>query len=129
MANFERTVAVDAAPDHAFRSLTDPSALPNYVATMTAAELRTGDRLRVAAEVQGRHEEGDARFSVDEAGRRMEWSGETGTGYRGWLEVVPAGAGSSVTIHLEGVRDDDRAETDRALDETIANIERMLSSA
>jgi uncharacterized protein YndB with AHSA1/START domain len=128
MVDHERTVAVDAAPDEAFRSLTDQSNLPRYVATMISAEPGEGDRLRVAADVQGRHEEGEARFEVDEAERRMQWAGEEGTGYRGWLEVVAAETGSSVTIHIEGARDEDRADTDRALDETAENIQRMLST-
>jgi uncharacterized protein YndB with AHSA1/START domain len=128
MTDHERTVTVSAAPDDAFGSLTDPSALPRYVATMISAEPGEGDRLRVAADVAGRHEEGEARVRVDGAARRMEWAGEEGSGYRGWLEVVAAGAGSSVTIHIEGARDDERAEIDRALDETAANIERMLGT-
>ncbi len=70
MVDYERTVSVDAAPEDAFRFLTDSSNLPRYVATMVSAGPREGDRLRVAAEVAGRHEEGEARVRVDEARRR-----------------------------------------------------------
>jgi uncharacterized protein YndB with AHSA1/START domain len=129
MAEHERAISVDADPDEAFRSLTDPINLPRYVATMVSVVPGDGGRLRVAADVQGRHEEGDAQVVVDEAARRMEWAGKGDGAYRGWLEVTAQGMGSSVTIHLEGVRDDERAETDRALDETVANIERMLGSS
>jgi Polyketide cyclase / dehydrase and lipid transport len=129
MVDYERVVSVGAAPEEAFRSLTDLGNLPQYVATMVSADSLTTDRLHVAADVRGRREEGDARFRVDEAGRRMEWSGEGGGGYRGWLEVVAAGEGSSVTIHIEGAHDDERDEIDRALDETAANIAWMLSTA
>ena len=128
MGDYQRIVSVDAAPDAAFASLSDPSNLPRYVATLVSAEPEQEGRLRVAADVQGRHEEGEARVRIDEAGRRMEWSGEEGRGYRGWLEVTAEGTGSSVTIHIEGARDDERAEIDRALDETSANIERMLGA-
>lgn len=128
MVDFERTVSVDAAPDEAFRFLTDPDNLPRYVETMISAEPGEGGRLRVAADVQGRHEEGEARLRVDEAKRRMEWAGDGGSVYRGWLEVGAAGTGSSVTIHIEGARDDERTEIERALDQTAANIQRMLGT-
>lgn len=80
----------------------------------------------MAADVLGRHEEGEARIKVDDVGRRMEWAGEEGHGYRGWLQVVAAATGSSVTIHIEGARQDEEPEIERALDETVENIERML---
>lgn len=128
MVDYERNVTVDAAPDAAFRFLADPSNLPRFVATMVLAEPEQEERLRVAAEVWGRREEGAARVQVDASGRRMEWSGEGDRNYGGWLEVSEAGEGSSVTIHITAVSDEEEAEINRALDETAANIDRLLGS-
>lgn len=128
MADYERTVTVTTAPDAAFRFLTDPSNLPRYIATMVLAEPKEDEQLRVAAEVQGRHEEGDARVQVDSTVRRMDWSAQSESGYRGWLQVSPSGEGSAVTVHIHVARDEDEAEINRVLDETLANAERLLAS-
>jgi carbon monoxide dehydrogenase subunit G len=128
MADYTRTVTVAAAPDAAFAALADPKNLPRYVATMVAAEPEQGEQLHVAADVQGRHEEGDARFHADPDARRMEWSGAPGGDYNGWLEVAPAGEGSSVTVQIHVVHDADEAEINRVLDATAANIERLLGT-
>jgi hypothetical protein len=88
-----------------------------------------GGGLRVAAEVQGRHEEGDATFAADRAGRRLEW-GRAGSEYRGWLQVRPNGAAgtSTVTIHLHTKSDTDRASVEGAIDATMANIRSLAGS-
>ncbi len=93
---------------------------------MVLAEPEEGERLRVAAEVEGRHEEGDARFRADPSQRRLEWGAADGSGYRGWLQVSEASEGAAVTIHLHLEHDDDEAEINRVLDETVKNIERLL---
>jgi hypothetical protein len=128
MTDYERTVSVAAGPDAAFESLTDPANLPRYVATMLSAEAAQDDTLHVAADVQGRHEEGYARFTTDEARRRMDWAGPGDSTYRGWLQVDPTDSGSSVWIHLEGTREEDDAEVARVLDETVANIKTLLAT-
>jgi hypothetical protein len=129
MAEYERTVTVAADPDAAFAFLADPRNLPRYVATMVSAEAEESERVHVAAEVQGRHEEGDARLHVDRALRRMEWSGRHEGDYNGSLEVAAAGLGSSVTVHIHVAHEHDAAEVERTLDETAANIARLLAAA
>jgi hypothetical protein len=126
MADYERSVTVAADPDEAFASLADRRNLPRYVATMVEAEARQGDELHVAANVQGHREEGEAHLHADAGARRMEWGGAPDSGYRGSLEVEPAGKGSTVTIRIHVVHDADEGEVNRALDETAANIERLL---
>jgi hypothetical protein len=126
MAEFERSVSVATSPGAAFSALSDVRNLPRYVATMVTATRGQGDDLHVAADVQGRHEEGDARFHVDQAGRRLDWGGEGESHYRGWLQVLESAEGSSVTVHIHTVHDQDPTEVDRALDETMLNIERLL---
>jgi polyketide cyclase/dehydrase/lipid transport protein len=128
MPVYERTVTVPAAPDAAFNVLANPANLPRYVATMVMAEVEHGDELRVAADVQGRHEEGEAHLHADPAAQRMEWGASADNGYSGSLQVAPADAGSTVTIRIHVVHDADASEINRALDETAANIERLLAA-
>lgn len=129
MRDFERTATVARAPDDTFRFLAEPSNLPRYVARMSQARPETGDRVHVAADVQGRHEEGDAHFRADPVGRRLEWGAQGTGGYGGWLQVADAPGGAGVTIHLHVQHDEDESEINRVLDETVANIERLLGPA
>jgi uncharacterized protein YndB with AHSA1/START domain len=129
MRDFESSVTVRVSPEEAFRFLADPGNLPRYVATMVLARPEQGERLRVAADVEGRHEEGDARFRADPQDRRVEWGSDDSRGYRGWIQVSGADGGSSVTIHLHLARDEAEAEVIKVLDETVGNIERLLGAA
>lgn len=126
MPDFERTARVNAEPEDAFRFLADPANLPTYVATMSFAQPQQGDRVHVAAEVQGRHEEGDARFTSDTARRRIEWGAGGQSGYEGSIEVSGTDGGSSVHIRLHVEHERDEPEINRAMDETVSNIERLL---
>ena len=102
--------------------------MPDYIATMTGAGSVVGDHLHVSADVGGRHEEGEAMFHGDPASRRLEW-GREGHAYRGWLTVEgdDGAETSTVTIHLRTHDDAESEEVERALDETMANIERALA--
>jgi len=127
MAEYERSATVNATPAATYDYLADPRHMPDYVATMTQAQRSDGGHLHVAAEVEGRHEEGDAMFRSDPVSRRLEW-GREGHAYRGWLTVGgDDGPISTVTIHLETHDESDGAAIERALDETIANIQHSLS--
>jgi len=128
MADYERTVEVAAPADRAFACLADPANMPKYVAMMTAADSRGGETVHVAAEVQGRHEEGDAQVHADRAGRRLEWGGAGEGGYRGWLEVVETGDGSAVTVHIHAEHDsgDDDAVINQAFDETMRRMKELV---
>jgi hypothetical protein len=128
MADYERSVTVAAVPDAAFQFLAEPTNLPRYVATMVEAERRHGDELRVAADVQGRHEQGEAHLHADPSARRMQWDAPGENDYRGRLEVRPSSEGSTVTIQIHVAGDADANEINRVLDETAANIERLLSA-
>lgn len=129
MPDYERTVTVSADPQAAFSFLSDTANLPKYVATMALARPESGDRLRVAADVQGRHEEGEAMFRTDASARLIEWGGENGSGYSGRLQVVPSGAGSMVTVHLHLEHQEDETEINRVLDDTASNIQRLLGGS
>lgn len=128
MADYERTVELAAPADRAFECLADPANMPKYVAMMTAADPKGGDTVRVSAEVQGRHEEGNARVQADPARRRLQWDGEGDGGYRGWLEVAETEDGSAVTIHIHAEHDsgEDQALINRGFDETMARMKQLV---
>lgn len=127
MPDFERNLTVTASPDEAFRALANVDNLPRYVATMTRADETGNEMLHVAADVEGRHEEGDAAFRADPAQHRIEWGGEDGSSYNGWMQIAPDGTGSSVTIHLHVPHEGDEAEIEGVLEQTVSNIQSMFS--
>lgn len=124
MGDYERTVELAVSADRAFECLADPANMPKYVAMMTTAVPAGGETLHVAAEVQGRHEEGDAHVHADPTARRLEWGGEKEGGYRGWLQVTESAGGSSVTVHIHAEHDspDDEAVINRGFDETMRRM-------
>lgn len=75
----------------------------------------------------GRHEEGEAHVHTDPDARTFEWGAAQEGDYGGRLHVVADGAGSNVTIRLHIPDGGDKAENERALDQTAANVERLLS--
>ena len=65
MADFERSATIHASADATYEYLEDPRHMPEYVAFMTKAEESRGGHLHVAADVQGRQEEGRAILALD----------------------------------------------------------------
>ena len=127
MADYERTVELAAPADRTFECLADPVNMPKYVAMMTTAVPKGGETVHVAAEVQGRHEEGDAQVHADPARRRLEWGGQGEGGYRGWLEVAETDGGSAVTVHIHAEHDSgDEAVINRGFDETMERMKQLV---
>ena len=128
MGDYVRTIGLAAPADRAYECLAEPANMPKYVAMMTTATPRGGETVRVVAEVQGRHEEGDAHMRADPERRRLEWGGAGEGGYRGWLEVVEATEGCSVTVNIHAEHDspDDEALINRGFDETMARIKDLV---
>jgi len=125
MVEYERSKTIPASGAIVYAYVADPANLPAYISTMVRADAMSGGELHVAAEVEGRHEEGDARFQADSAARRIEWGGSGTSAYHGWLQVADAEPGSStVTIHLSTMSADDADQVEQALAETLANIGR-----
>jgi hypothetical protein len=129
MPEYERTASLAVGADEAFMYLSDAANLTSYVATMVKAVPEEGHELLVAADVQGRHEEGEASFEPDPAARTIEWGSKKNPRYRGWLQVSDTGGGSSVTVRISTDRDDSAEEIDRALDDTMTNIRSRLSGS
>ena len=130
MADFERSATIHAPADATYEYLEDPRHMPEYVATMTEAQEAPGGHLHVAADVEGRHEEGEALFLADPAARRLEW-GREGHEYHGWLAVtgLTGAPTSTVTIHLETHEETDTELVERTIDETLGNIDRAVSTS
>src|SRR5437588_11611288 len=73
MRDFERTATVAANPDDAFRFLAEPSNLPRYVATMSAARAEGSERLHVAQRCRDGMRK--AMPASGQTHRRGAWSG------------------------------------------------------
>jgi len=119
---------VNASPEAVFAYLSDIDHLTDYIPGMVLAR-EEGERLRVAAEVQGRHEEGAAWLRTDRDLRRIEWGGEGAAGYGGWLKVTESAPGSAVTIHLRTDRESDAEEIRASLARALANIKEQLAGS
>jgi uncharacterized protein YndB with AHSA1/START domain len=129
MPDFERHVTVPVDPDTAFEYVADPSHLPRYVAMMTEARHVPGRQrteIHVAAEVNGRREEGDTRFRADRWSRSVDWG--TPPDYRGTMRVEADGSGGSRISLFLRVRDP-RGEAsliEQVMDQTMASLAARL---
>jgi carbon monoxide dehydrogenase subunit G len=131
MPEYQESGSVNADPDTVFAYLSDVQHLADYIPHMALARVE-GERLRVAADVQGRHEEGTARFRADPDQRRIDWGGEDAKGYSGWLTVTASEPGSEVTIHLSTDRtanEADEAEIRTTLSQALANIRDQVGNS
>lgn len=129
MGDYEHSAIIHATPDATFDYVSDPRHMPEYVATMIEAIPGIGDRIRVAADIHGQREEGEAILRSDPAARRLEWGGGHGSDYHGWMTVSAGDNGSTarVTIHLAAKDEEDRPEIEGALRQTLTNIDSAIS--
>jgi ribosome-associated toxin RatA of RatAB toxin-antitoxin module len=132
MPEFERHVTVPVDPATAFAYVADPTHLPEFVSMLTEARREPGRQrteLHVAAEVNGRREEGDTRFRADAWSRSIDWGDPPD--YRGTMRIDPAeDHGCRISLHLR-VRDP-RGEAsliEQAMDETMASLSQILTTA
>jgi uncharacterized protein YndB with AHSA1/START domain len=127
MPEYEQTQTIDATPDAVFDYVSNPDHLTEYIPNMVLAHA-TGDHLRVAADVQGRHEEGDAWFRADQHRRRLEWGTDNPGRYQGWLQVSGSDKTTTATIHLTTERDEDAQQIRDALTQALHNISRAAGA-
>ncbi|MHB8891817.1 MAG: SRPBCC family protein [Candidatus Limnocylindrales bacterium] len=130
MADFERSTTVGVGADTAFAFFADPGRLPEYVTTMRLEETTAVDGdpdAQPEADAKGLRPVSEARFLANRAARRVEWS-LPGSDYAGSITVTAGTKSTSgVTIRLH-IRDDaGTAEMDTVLDQTVRNIQRLLS--
>jgi hypothetical protein len=130
MPDFERHMMVAVDPDTAFAYVADPTHLPEFVSMLTEARHEPGRQrteIHVAAEVNGRREEGDTRFRADRWSRSIDWGDPPD--YRGTVRIEAAAGGSRISLLLR-VRDP-RGEAsliDQAIDETMAKLSEVLTA-
>ena len=99
---------------------------------MVMAHRAAGEKLRVAADVQGRHEEGEGWFRSDSAAGRIEWGAEDNPLYTGSLSIEGTDNSCTVTIKISTDREGEAGESEeieRALSETTANFKRLLETS
>lgn len=114
-----------------FDYLSDVSNLPHYFARMTEATPGDGEEVHTKARMpDGQEVQGDAWFRVDEGATSIEWGSEGASNYRGSVTVMSSGAGSEVevSLHTERVSADD-GEAQQGIQETLANIKRLVEGA
>ena len=146
MADYERSMSVDAPPEDVFAWLTDVNNLPGYLPPVTdasidgpSAEGTPGQKVRMSLEFpNGASFEAEGYLASDERERRMEWGAETQRDYSGWLTVGNHGEGASeVVVHLsfgeqsvegdiQGGAPEDRDPINEAIDATLESIRRQI---
>jgi Polyketide cyclase / dehydrase and lipid transport len=128
MADFERSTTVGVGADAAFAYLSDPEHLPQYVSAMALVDdVAVDGDPAVEPERDAREVAPEARLLADAATRTVEW-GRPGADYGGSMSVAVGTASTSQVVIRLHVRDDaDRAGIDRMLDETVRNLQRLLS--
>ena len=104
-----------------FDYVADVAHLPDDIPEMVTARPQ-GENVHVEAEVEGRHEEGDATFRADPDRRRIEWGTPEAGRYHGWLQVAASGADSTVTIYLTTQRNEDAEQIERSLAQALKTI-------
>lgn len=128
MAEHERSLSIAAPSSALFDYLSEVSNLPKYFTRMVTAEPGEGEAVRTSARMpDGQIVEGEAWFRVDETAQRIEWGSEGSSDYRGWLEVSGDAQASTVQVAINTTRAAD-GEVDQGLEETLANIKRLVES-
>jgi uncharacterized membrane protein len=101
MSEHERTITVGAPPENAFRYLSSISNLPAFVPHLRDLQEDENGHLWGFADFEGRRSEISGFFRADGANCRLDWESDGTPGYRGWLQIAPAGKNQSrVTVHL-----------------------------
>ncbi|QIN79080.1 hypothetical protein GBA65_11730 [Rubrobacter marinus] len=146
MADYERSMAIEAPPEDVFAWLADVDNLPGYLPPVTdasiegpSAEGTPGRKVRMTLEFpNGSSFDAEGYLATDERERRMEWGAETERDYSGWLTVGNHGeSGSEVVVHLSfGERSvegdiqegapEDRDPVEEAMDATLESIRRQI---
>lgn len=126
MSQHERSLSIDAPASALFDYLSEISNLPKYFTRMLTAEPGDGEAVRTSARMpDGQVVEGEAWFRVDDTAQRIEWGSEGPSDYEGWLEVSGDQQASTVQVAISGTHADED-EVDRGLEETLANIKRLV---
>lgn len=99
MAEYEQSMAMAASPEAVFDFVADIENLPKYLPTTKSAQSQGENRVRVQGEANGHAYDSDGYLRPDHGAHRMAWGADEGY-YSGWMEVMPEGEGSLVTVHI-----------------------------
>ena len=127
MGTYEQSTTVSAPADALFDYLADVGNLPKYMAQMTSAERTGAEEVHTTAEVEGERVAGDAWFRVHDDTHTIEWGSEGPNQYHGELEVTGDAAESQVAVRVTTEHDDGPA-IQQGLDETVANVKRLVEA-
>lgn len=125
MPDYQRTAHVKASADALFDYLSDIRNLPKYFSSMTSAEGAGNDEVKVTADVHGEKKTGKAKFHVDKAAKKLQWSSEGPNDYHGELEVTGQGDTSQVAVKLH-TRKTNKEEIEGGLQKTLDNVVRLV---
>ena len=129
-SDFQQSLSMEASPDAIYDFVADIRNFPKYMPTTKSAEPQGEGRVRVQGEAHGHAYDGDGYLRRNAENNRMEWGADEGY-YNGWLEAVPEGDGSKVTVQISfrgappGSDPDDApppAEVDDALMKALESI-------
>ena len=103
MAEYERSITINATRQQIEDFVSDVDNLPKYVPTTKSAQPQQGERVRVQGETPNGHKyDADGYFHRDDSTHRLEWGSDGENNYKGWLEFKGSStdAPSQVTVHL-----------------------------
>lgn len=131
MADFTDSTHLDVDAQTVFDYLSDVSNLPHYFARMIEATPGDGEEVHTKARMpDGQEVQGDAWFRIDEGATSIEWGSEGPSNYHGSVTVTSSGAGSEVEVRLHTERVfADGGEAQQGIQETLANIKRLVEGA
>ena len=101
MSEHERTITVNARAEDAFRYLSSVSNLPEFVPHLRRIEEDETDHVRGTVDFgEGNRHDVSGFFRADRANLRLDWESDGTPGYRGWLQIAPAGERAQITVHI-----------------------------
>ena len=100
MAEYERSIIINADPQTIFDFVSDVRNLPRYLPTTHNAEPQGEGRVRVQGEAEGHAYDSDGKFRADPENFSLQWGSDGERQYKGWLEIDGDDGGSQVTVHL-----------------------------
>jgi uncharacterized protein YndB with AHSA1/START domain len=132
MVDVDGSRVYESSPASVWSVVSDPDRLAEWVPTMQQARPVGDAQVHLEGESHGHPYDLTSPLRVEEADRRLQWSGERHQGYAGWLEVVDLGEQAEVRVHL--TVPDDRVgasveavdEIRRGLDEAFETLGRLV---
>src|SRR5579872_7417119 len=101
MSEYQRTATADVSAENAFRYLSSVSNLPEFVPHLREIREEEHNHVWGRADWDGHRYEVSGFFRPDEANRRLDWESDGSLGYRGWMQIAPAGSHRCrITVHL-----------------------------